>query len=110
MQGIRNNKIIYFDEHIVKEYNLKCDHVRSSDFFDMYKLQENDELKLAPKLRPHVLDPNTFQKMNVPVATNLIGSNVSTGLNYMYSTLSDAEKKESSYETTAWFCQVIMRW
>lgn len=110
VQNIRNNEVVIFDKHIVDAYDLKCDRLKSSDFFDLYNVQEKDQLKLAPKLRPHVLEPNTFQKMNVPVATNLIGSNVSTGLYYMYASLPLEKQKESSYGTTGWFSQILSRW
>lgn len=110
MQNIRNNEIVIFDDYIVKKYELTCNHVKSSDFFDLFKLQENDKLKLAPNLKSHILQPNTFQKMNVPVATNLIGSNVSTGLYYMYGELTAKEQQKSSYGTTAWFSQILTRW
>lgn len=109
-QGILNNGFITFDDYIVKKYELPNNTVKSSDLFDLFNTQKDDELKLAPKLKSHVLNPNNFQKMNVPVATNLIGSNVSTSLYFLYSQLQPSIEKESSYGTTAWFCQILTRW
>lgn len=83
VQGILNNNIVTFDDCIVKAYNLSSNSVRSDDFFELFTKQEDDQLKVAPKLKSHILSPNNFQKMNVPVSTNLIGSNVSTGLYFL---------------------------
>lgn len=98
VQNIRNNEVVVFDKHIVEEFDLKSDRLKCSDFFELYEIQEHDQLKLA------------FQKMNVPVATSLIGSNVSTGLFYMYASLSPKEQEKSTYGTTGWFSQILTRW
>lgn len=94
----------------MKQYNLEGNTVQCKDIFDLFEVQKDDELKLAPKLKSHILNPNNFEKMNVPVSTKLIGSNVSTGLYYLYTELKPKDRDGSTYLTTAWFCQVIMKW
>lgn len=110
VQSLRNNRIIVFDDCIVDRYSLRSSTAKCSDINDLFKLQKDDLLKLAPKLKSHMFRPNNFQKMNVPVSLYLIGSNVSTGLFYMFSELRPKDQEKSTYETTAWFCQVITTW
>lgn len=61
-------------------------------------------------LKSQMLNPNIFEKMNVPVSTNLIAPNVSTGLYFMYTELTQKEREENTYLTTAWFYQIITKW
>lgn len=110
MQGLRNNEIITFDAHIVDEYGLDGNTVQCKDIVDLFDKQKDDVLKLAPHLKSHMLNPNNFQKMNVPVSTNMVGANVSTGLYFMYTELQPKDRKGNTYLTTAWFCQVITTW
>ncbi len=53
VQGLRNNDIITFSDKIVKDYDLTGNTVRCKDIFDLFELQQNDSLKLAPKLKSH---------------------------------------------------------
>lgn len=110
VQGLRNNDVIVFDDAIVKAYNLEGNTVQCKDIFDLFDVQKDDALKLAPKLKSHMLNPNNFQKMNVPVSTNLIGKNVSTGLYFMFTELKPKDRVGNTYLTTAWFCQIITKW
>lgn len=110
VQGFRNHDVITFDDTIVKAYNLEGNTVQCKDICDLFDVQKDDQLKLAPKLKSHVLNPNNFEKMNVPVSTNLIGSNVSTGLFFLHTELMPKDRNGSTYLTTAWFCQIITKW
>lgn len=94
----------------MEQYSLESNTANCKDIFELYNIQKDDELKMAPKLKSHILRSNNFQKMNVPVSTNLISSNVSTALFFLDSQLSKTEKANSTYETTAWFSQVLTRW
>lgn len=110
MQGLRNNHVIIFDDQTVKEYGLPGNTVQCKDIVDLFEIQKDDVLKLAPRLKSNMLNPNNFEKMNVPISTNLIGSNVSTGLYFMYTELKTKERIGNTYLMTAWFCQIITKW
>jgi hypothetical protein len=60
---------------------------------------------LAPKLQKAELHPNTFQQMRVTNSTYVINEATSAGLMYLAK-----ERKDSSLETTAWFCQKYHKW
>lgn len=110
MQGLRNNEFVVFDDKIVKEYDLEGNRVQTKDIVELFELQKDDALKLAPNLKSHMLNPSNFEKMNVPVSTNMVGANVSTGLYYMYTDLKPKDRAGKTYLTTAWFCQIITTW
>lgn len=68
-------------------------------------MEKNDELLLAPKLQKAVLQPNTFQQMRVQNSTYVINDSTSAGLQFLAQ-----EKKDDTYETTAWFCKKFNTW
>lgn len=110
VQGFRNHDVIVFDDTIVETYNLEGNTVHSKDIFELFEAQKEDALKLAPKLKSRILNPNNFEKMNVPVSSNLIGSNVSTGLYFLYTELKPKDRDGNTYLTTVWFCQLITKY
>ena len=74
------------------------------------KLQENRELKIAPKLKlklKQLQAPSLFDKMKVSNATNIISNSVAKGLEFMVANkLMDEELVEAAGDT-AWLISLL---
>lgn len=102
-QSLLNNDQISLPDHFVRKYQLPWNLVERDHLEDLFSIQNNVPLKLAPKFNETNLYPQGFQKMRVATSSNLMHIDVSSALNYL-----SLENEE--YKTTAKFISYVERW
>lgn len=105
-QGFVNKQKIFFNANIVKKYNLKTNHASVSTINDIFKAQQNDQLKMTPRLGESNLNPTHFQKMNVMTSSSVVSVDVAATLDYFF----EAGRGDESFETTSWFVRILRKW
>lgn len=89
--------IFILNNSLVQEYNLPFNKVSISPIQQVYEIDNDDIIKLCPRLKEKVLNPSHFDKMNVGISVALINHDVSTAIYYCI-----AEKKiDEKHKTTA---------
>lgn len=91
---------------MVQENNLSSNVVTIQHDVDLFKISQEMELKLTPRLSASILKPNHFEKMKVGLAVSLINNAISVALE---STIQH-KKLSSDVLTTAWFFRELHQW
>lgn len=77
-QGFLNKDFVYFNENIVKKYNLRTNYASIKPILEIFNAQSNDLLRMTPRSGEHNLDPDHFLKMRVATSTFLLRVDVAT--------------------------------
>ncbi|KAG0434958.1 hypothetical protein HPB47_018763 [Ixodes persulcatus] len=85
---------------VVTANNLTCPTVSLDPIRQLVEFQKNLTFKLAPKLRPELLDPNHFEKMKV------LSHSTATALRFLV----ENHGWSQDFLTTAWFFEQVNRW
>jgi hypothetical protein len=109
LKNIRNcllTQTISLPESTVVSNNLPSNTVSLQHVKDLIKMQENSELKIAPKLKAVHVNPGQYQKMKVSIAAQVFSHSTATAL-----TLCVSQKLlPDAASTTAWFLQAVNDW
>jgi hypothetical protein len=77
-----NKSKLHLPEKFFNERNISNKEITIEPLEELIKHQEDQELKLAPNLRPRIVDPSHFQKMNVGEALSFFSHSSSSALKY----------------------------
>lgn len=99
------NKIIKISPAIVEKYRLPTNEVVLDHIHHLFKLEESNMFKLAPKLRGYHFEPNNFEKMRVSTAYHIAHPSVAAALMVLASNTNDEQ-----FVTTAWFIDTLSNW
>ncbi|KAG0442804.1 hypothetical protein HPB47_015605 [Ixodes persulcatus] len=91
---------------VVTANNLTCPTVSLDPIRQLVEFQKNLTFKLAPKLRPELLDPNHFEKMKVSAALQVLSHSTATALRFLV----ENHGWSQDFLTTAWFFEQVNRW
>ena len=82
--GLLKNKVFTIDDKYVQKFNLKTNEVRFSTIQKVVDLQKDMELKIAPHLKPHMVDRNmsSFSKMRVTPARAVLSRNTANAIRF----------------------------
>lgn len=103
--SLLNNKIIKVHKDHVLEFNLPSDTVKSKHLINVVDADDEDELKLSPKLNRKILEKSHFQKMRVNNSVYTFYLATSSSLEFLTNENPDDERL-----TTVWFMQFIEKW
>ncbi|KAM7308648.1 hypothetical protein ISCGN_012282 [Ixodes scapularis] len=84
---------------VVTANNLTCPTVSLDPIRQLVEFQKDLTFKLAPKLRPELLDPNHFEKMKVSAALQVLSHSTATALRFLV----ENHGWSQDFLTTAWF-------
>lgn len=105
-QAFLTHKTLFLYHETVTRYNLPSNCVNLAHVKDLLEFQTKKQLKIAPQLTDAILNPGQYEKMRVSHALHLFSKSVSAGLRYLVA----REGRDTSYETTAWFIDLINKW
>lgn len=71
-----NKQKNYFNANVVKKYNLKTNYASVSAISKIFNAQQNDQLKMTPRLGESNFNPSHFQKINVMTSSSIISVDV----------------------------------
>lgn len=104
-QSLLNNKVIVLPEDYMLFHDLPSNMVKKSHLESLHEIQEKIVLKMAPKFKHQNLNPQGFEKMRVPVSSNVMNKDVGAALNFL------SENGESEdMKTTAHFIKLMDKW
>ena len=90
----------------VELYNLPSDIASSNHFYELLSIQEDSDLKLAPKLNEMYSNrSNHFQKMRVKSASHVLSHDVGTALRYLAEEISNPD-----YISMSWLLERFAKW
>lgn len=102
-----NNKTIAVTPNFMASYNLPSSVVKVAHIEELSTIQENQEFKLARKLKPKMLDTdNPFGKMKVCSAKQFLSRDVSAALNLV----ATVEEDKEEWRVSATFLEVVSKW
>lgn len=102
---VRNGDIIIPEELKVK-FNLPTNLAKISHLKEIFDIDDNQILKLTPKVKEYMFQPTNFQKMRVKNSYHILHPNVSSALRF----LATHDKSKTNYNTTAWLIEMISYW
>ena len=97
---------ITLPDWLKEEEGLPSNVVNIKYIKEMYDLQCQSEIFLAPRVRQSTFEPNHFNKMCVKIARNLFSSEVNASLMLLAHRLMITDAAVS----TAWFIEFIRKW
>lgn len=105
-EGMLSNKIITIPDKYVQKFKLPNNQANAYHFNDLIKMQDNNELLLAHKLKDEqVSGKRHFRKMRVANTSNVVSHEVGTAFEFVAD-----EINKPQYKTTAWLINVFNRW
>ena len=105
-EGMMNNKDILIPQKYVTLYNLSNNVASSSHLHKLLEVQNDLDLKLAPKLCDNYLNTkNHFQKMRVKSASHVLSHELRTSLKFL-----SEEQNKPEYESTSWLVGCFSKW
>jgi hypothetical protein len=118
---IRRSNSVNIGSSFVLKYSLSSDKAHFADILKVYRSQKSMIYQPARNLTAEVIQPDHYQKMKVRNATRLFHCDVSSSIDFLFS--SDAEDVEKflemqedeflddlSYNATAFLCRFMDRW
>jgi len=72
----------------------------------LVKLQDDSQLKIAPKLTQKHFYLSSYDKMRVSFAVHFFSKDVSAALKFLI----EIKKLDASAATTAWFIETVQHW
>ncbi|XP_042142352.1 uncharacterized protein LOC121833278 [Ixodes scapularis] len=90
---------------VVAANGLPCSTVSLEPVRQLAEFQKNLAFKLAPKLRPELLDPNHFEKMKVSTALRVLSHSTATALRFLV----ENHGWSTNFLTTAWFLEQYLK-
>jgi hypothetical protein len=109
LKNVRNcllTQDIVLPASVLAEYDLPSAEVRMKHVSKLVELQENSDLKIAPSLSRHHVEPKQFQKMKVGLAAQLISHSTASALRFAV----QADLLPQEALTTAWFLEFVNNW
>lgn len=91
---------------IQQKYHLPSDYIDIEAIKQLFDLDSEMDLKIAPRLKEHMFHPNHFAKMNVSTAYALLHHDTGAGIEYFIA----KGKINETHATTAWFCKTAFKW
>ena len=108
--GLLKNKSFKIDEKYVKEFDLATNEVRLSTIQKVVDLQKDMELKIAPHLKPNMVNPkmSPFDKMHVNPARSVLSRETANAIRFCIEHYPEKFNKEDL--TTAVFIEHVGDW
>jgi hypothetical protein len=101
--ALRKGHKFYLSDVIVQSYGL-CSNEISFER-KVFELDQQDVIKLCPRLKENVLQPNHFQITNVGLSAAFLSHDVAAAIRYHIA----ANNISSRYETAAWLLSCTTR-
>jgi hypothetical protein len=109
LKNVRNcllTQDILLPDRLCQEHHLPSNRVSLDYVRKLVTLQENMELKLAPKLNKTHVDPGQYQKMRVNMAAAVISHTTASALRFCVT----KQLVDQDALTTAWFLDFMNEW
>ena len=107
--ALLNNKVFKIDDRFVKEFKLSTNEVRLSTIEKVVNLQSNMELKIAPHLKPSMINPKMsgFDRMRVNPARSVLSQETANAIRFCTEHYDNFNHEDL---TTALFIEHIGDW
>lgn len=101
--AITEGRTIVLSDEVVRRYRLPANNVSIEPIKTVYNIEKELELKVAPRLKKNVIQPNHYEKMSVGLALALVNRDIAAAIKYYIGT----NKLDSTAYTTAWFLEMF---
>ncbi|KAG0420049.1 hypothetical protein HPB47_003713, partial [Ixodes persulcatus] len=91
---------------VVAANGLPCSSVLLEPVRQLAEFEKNLTFKMAPKLRPELLDPNHFEKMKASTALPVLSHSTATALRFLV----ENSGWSTNFLATAWFLEQVNKW
>ncbi|KAM7311295.1 hypothetical protein ISCGN_008202 [Ixodes scapularis] len=110
LKNLRNHLIrgqdIYLPDEVVKKNALPTDTVSIKQVEQLLELDEQSDMRVAPRLKKACISPGHYAKMKVGPAYTLFHHDTAAGLRYLVK----LGRLDEEALTTAWFFEQVQRW
>uniref|UniRef100_A0A147BVI5 Putative p-32 hm n=1 Tax=Ixodes ricinus TaxID=34613 RepID=A0A147BVI5_IXORI len=110
LKNLRNHltrgQDIYLPDEVVRKNALPTDTVSIKQVEQLLELDEQSDMRVAPRLKKACISPGHYAKMKVGPAYTLFHHDTAAGLRYLVK----LGRLDEEALTTAWFFEQVQRW